>query len=321
LSFSVAPTGMRAAFFFVLLSGLATAALPRYPDAASALAAAASTQGSVLLDFTGSDWCPACIHLDTRILSTDALEEATGGRYGIVTLDFPRKPEAVNAIPADERERRSKLLRDYRIEGLPTVVVLDAQGRPYGVLLGAAGSPAEYAARLAKAEEARAARDAAFAAAEQQSGEERARSLAAGLNALPEVCRDKYPEVLDALIAADPQDSTGYAGIRRRAQLYTEQMQAFRTLSESFAGKLSAEELEDSLQRCRAFLQTPDLHPEAAQACYACMADAYALRRDLPHSIDCTARAIEAAPQTRMVPRLRANLENMQKLLRDKPLP
>lgn len=312
---------MKATFLLVLLSGLAAAALPHYPDTASALAAAAARQGSVLLDFTGSDWCPACIHLDTRILSTEELDAATGGRYGIVTLDFPRKPEAINAIPATEREHRSQLLRDYRIQGLPTVVVLDAQGHPYGVLLGTADSPTEYAARLAEAEQARAARDAAFAAAEQQSGEERARSLVAGLNALPEVCRDKYPDILAAIAAADPQDSTGIAARCRRELLYPQQMQAFEELSASFAGKLSEAELEDSLQRCRAFLQTPDLHPEVAQACYSCMADGYALLRDLPQSIDYTTRAIDAAPQSRMAPRLRANREHMQKLLDTKPQP
>lgn len=58
-------------------------------DLPSALNDARSDNKFVLLDFTGSDWCPWCIKFDQDILSTDRFARYAGAHLILVKLGFP----------------------------------------------------------------------------------------------------------------------------------------------------------------------------------------------------------------------------------------
>ena len=304
--------------FIALLAATGCAwAVPHYENLDKALAQAPAENRSILLDFTGTDWCPACIHLSNKILNSPEFDAAVGSRYGIVTLDFPRTKKLLDAIPPQEMKARERLLNEYRVQGLPTVVLLDSAGLPYAVLVGSAENTEQYLARLKEAEAARTARDAAFAEAVTLSGEARARALHKGLQALPEVCRPKYTSVIEEICKSDTEDTLGYIKSARMAKLYVEQFEAFQQLTSTFVGKFDAPELKDSIAKCEEFLKTPELHPEVAQMCLGCMADAYALLHDLPNSIKYSRRAYEAAPNSRAAHRLRTNAEFQEKILKE----
>lgn len=94
-------------------------------DYAEALKSAASEEKMVLLEFTGSDWCPPCKMLHSEILTKDAFKEFADENLVLVELDFP------NAKPqSDElKKQNEELSKTYGVEGYPTLIVLDSEGK------------------------------------------------------------------------------------------------------------------------------------------------------------------------------------------------
>lgn len=91
---------------------------------------AASEDKEILIAFNGSDWCPWCVRLMQEIFFKREFEEWVDSRYVLVSIDFPRSSRAKATIRDPKRNRQ--LATDFGIEGYPTVIVADAQGRPYG---------------------------------------------------------------------------------------------------------------------------------------------------------------------------------------------
>jgi thioredoxin-related protein len=90
-----------------------------------ALAQAAKENKQVLLDFTGSDWCPYCVQMDREVLSKSQFENFASKNLVLVKLDYPRKKK----LPASETQQNDQLQQQYSIEGYPTYVLLDPRGK------------------------------------------------------------------------------------------------------------------------------------------------------------------------------------------------
>src|SRR5689334_15851945 len=58
-------------------------------DLPTALAKAKAEGKSVLMDFTGSDWCPWCIRLRKEIFDQTAFQKFADENLILVELDFP----------------------------------------------------------------------------------------------------------------------------------------------------------------------------------------------------------------------------------------
>jgi thioredoxin-related protein len=86
---------------------------------------AKSNNKLVFLDFTGSDWCGYCIRLNRDILSKPAFQEYANKNLVLVEIDFPRAKEQ----SADLRKQNQQLAREYEIQGFPTIVVLNGNGK------------------------------------------------------------------------------------------------------------------------------------------------------------------------------------------------
>ena len=84
----------------------------------------------VFLFFTGSDWCSWCKRLNREILSTPEFQKFAGEKLVLVELDFPKS----KAQPAPVKEQNAKLAQQFKIEGYPTVIVLDSSGKKVGEL-------------------------------------------------------------------------------------------------------------------------------------------------------------------------------------------
>ena len=79
----------------------------------------------VLLDFTGSDWCGYCIQLDRAILSQPQFKDYANKNLVLVEIDFPRrKPQSV-----DTRKQNQELAERYQVDGFPTLIVLNGEGK------------------------------------------------------------------------------------------------------------------------------------------------------------------------------------------------
>lgn len=80
---------------------------------------------SVLVEFTGSDWCPPCIAMRKNVFSKKEFVDAASKKFVLVELDFPKGDQAV----ADKNEPMAK---KYNIEGFPTVILMTPEGKELG---------------------------------------------------------------------------------------------------------------------------------------------------------------------------------------------
>ena len=295
------------------LSGSAWA-LPKADTVLTAQQLAVAEGRDILLEFTGKEWCPPCIHLRTKILETAEFEKAVGEKYVLVEVVFPRLPEAVAAMPESQRNANEKLLAHHHIEtGLPTVLLLDAAGRPYAQVAGARATTEEYLKALEEAAAVRAVRDAAFARAEGLQGMERAAALAEALNAVPPHCRDKYPEVVNEINRLDPQNTLGYARVLIRYSNLEKQNAELNEIFDRTRGHNSPEEIKQLQAELQAFLKNPELEPESAQQAWRSLGDSYAFQRRYRDVHACYKRAYEMAPNSRFARRLLDAVQHYEK--------
>lgn len=97
-------------------------------DYQAALARAAAEKKPVLLEFTGSDWCPPCKMMAAQIFDTNEFTEFAKTSIVAVKLDFPRsKPQS-----PELKAQNQALSQQYGIEGFPTVVLLSSEGKELG---------------------------------------------------------------------------------------------------------------------------------------------------------------------------------------------
>ncbi len=84
----------------------------------------------LLLDFTGSDWCGFCIQLDKAILAQPQFKDYASKNLVLVEIDFPRRGGSRwNAQPAELKKQNEQLAERYQVEGFPTLVVLNGEGK------------------------------------------------------------------------------------------------------------------------------------------------------------------------------------------------
>lgn len=101
-------------------------------DFEAAKAKAAAEGKMVLVDFTGSDWCHFCIVLRRRVLDTPAFEEWGADKFVYLEVDLPRTIR----LPEELLKQNNALVKQYRVGGFPTVIVLDAEGHALGGFTG-----------------------------------------------------------------------------------------------------------------------------------------------------------------------------------------
>jgi thioredoxin-related protein len=94
-------------------------------DFEQAKALAAEKNRPVLLNFTGSDWCPPCIQLKKDILSTDEFGKYAEEELVLLELDFPRRTPQ----PENLKRQNEELAGAFDVEGFPTLILLSPQGK------------------------------------------------------------------------------------------------------------------------------------------------------------------------------------------------
>ena len=138
-------------FALIALSLIFTAGILKADDAWTtdynkALAQAKAEKKMVLLDFTGSDWCPWCIKLDKEVFAQPKFQDYAKKNLILVEVDFPdKKPQS-----AELKKQNADLQDKYAIQGYPTVVVLNPDGKKVGELGYEPGGPDVFLANLAK---------------------------------------------------------------------------------------------------------------------------------------------------------------------------
>jgi len=102
----------------------------------------------VLLDFTGSDWCPACKQLQADVFSKKEFSDYAKKNLVLVEVDFPVQKKQAAALAKANDALQDK----YKISGYPTLIALKPDGsvvwKQQG---GVAGGPAALTAKLDEA--------------------------------------------------------------------------------------------------------------------------------------------------------------------------
>lgn len=168
---------------------------------------AAAEGKDLLIDFTGSDWCGWCIKLRKEVFDLDAFKSAGPKNFVLVEIDFPQNK---SKLSKETQEQNAKLQTQFGIQGFPSIILADAQGRPYAKTGYQAGGPEKYLPHLDELRAVKGKRDEAWKKADGAQGVEKAKFLAAGLKVLDEeLAAQHYSKVIAEITALDPKDETG----------------------------------------------------------------------------------------------------------------
>lgn len=114
-------------------------------DFEAAKAQAKAEQKPIFINFTGSDWCGWCIRLEKEVFKKQAFQAYAKDHLILMEVDFPRKKEQAEAVMAQNK----RLDKEFKIEGYPTVFLLDAEGKKISEDIGYREGGAEaYVAHL-----------------------------------------------------------------------------------------------------------------------------------------------------------------------------
>lgn len=79
----------------------------------------------ILVNFTGSDWCGWCMKLDKEVFSTKDFASYAGKNLVMLKIDFPKKIKQSDAV----KEANRALADKFKIEGFPTIVLINSDGK------------------------------------------------------------------------------------------------------------------------------------------------------------------------------------------------
>ncbi len=183
---------------------------------------AAAEKKSLLIDFTGSDWCGWCIKLNKEVFAHDAFKNGVKDKFILVELDFPRDKSKITEEIAKQNEA---LQAEYSVQGFPTILIADEKGRPFARTGYKEGGPEVYVTHLNELLTVRQKRDAGFSEAAKAEGVAKAKALVDILKSLQideEMLVKFYAEEIEAIKAADPKDETGYAKAANTKKAFVE---------------------------------------------------------------------------------------------------
>lgn len=127
----------------------APAAVPSAPSGvlkwvntySEAVAQSQSTGKPIVILFTGTNWCPACMKLEKEVLKSSEFAQMVGQKFIFLKAEFPDYSN-VAASPF------KTLLDRYGIEAFPTIVVVNASGQQLYTVNYREGGARAYAQEL-----------------------------------------------------------------------------------------------------------------------------------------------------------------------------
>lgn len=290
------------------------------------LATAAAEGRTALVEFTGSDWCPPCMFIRSKVFTSPAFKEfAEKNKLVLVELDFPRDE---TKVAPEVRAEREGIAQRYHVESFPTLMLMDGEGRVYARIEGSTRSVEGDVANLERGMEVKNEYRAKLEEAQKLSGTERAKALVEALSVLPENCRELHPDVAEDIVKSDPEDATGFRKAAEQKQLKMQQIMEFRQSlirsTEEATGKKNTpptpEDLGKIITATRAeahkTLEREELLPEVRQVVLGFIAESYLIEKNYSQALEYMDKSIAAAPESAEVEQLkvlRARIQQLQK--------
>jgi protein disulfide-isomerase len=115
-------------------------------DFEAGLAKAKAEKKTLLVDFTGSDWCAWCVKLDREVFSQSQFKEYASKNLVLVEVDFPQ----TKAQAPEQKAKNEALAAKYNVMGYPTVLLFNGAGEQIGQMGYMKGGPKAFIAALKK---------------------------------------------------------------------------------------------------------------------------------------------------------------------------
>ena len=216
-------------FAGLIISSPATAGEGWIENFEAAKKQAAKENKDILIDFTGSDWCGWCIKLKDEVFTKAEFKKDAPKHFVLLELDYPRNKKQSSEIKA----QNAKLQALFGIRGFPTIMLVDAKGRPYARTGYQRGGPDNYLKHLGELRHQKHTANKALAEAANEKGTTKAKALdgaLAGIRAKLDgrepgsaegLVVNTYTEVVDEIIELDAKNEAGlkkkYVSIREAA--------------------------------------------------------------------------------------------------------
>jgi len=116
-----------AMFVFILCIGLSTFASGKdwMTNLETAMKLSKKTGKPILIEFSGSNWCPPCMRLNKNVFSKKVFLDFAKKNLILVLMDFPRPSNQT----AKQKKYNNNIARKYKIKYFPTVFLLDSKGK------------------------------------------------------------------------------------------------------------------------------------------------------------------------------------------------
>lgn len=119
------------ALYLCLMMSLAVFPQDWESSYAETIAIANAGDKSILLVFSGSDWCGPCMKLERDVWDSQEFQAFAKEKLVLYKADFPRKKG--NQLPKEQAGQNNRLAEKYNPNGyFPLVVLLDKQERVLG---------------------------------------------------------------------------------------------------------------------------------------------------------------------------------------------
>lgn len=175
-----------------------------------ALAAARQQGKTVLVDFTGSDWCHYCMRLRADVLDHPAFAAWAKEHFVLLEVDMPENPNFDRKL----REQNSRLCAQYKVDAFPTLLVLDSAGNPLGGLIGYEADPVTVQKLLTQGLQVHY----LLKRARHLQGEQRLQVMLAAWRLIPRELHKLNRPLQQELMAIDPQDLSGLRAAAKAEQ-------------------------------------------------------------------------------------------------------
>ena len=278
-------------------------------DFAVSKKAAKEANKDLLINFTGSDWCGWCIKLHKEVFSEEAFKVGVKDNFVLVELDFPRDK---SKLSAETLKQNQELGAKFEVQGYPTILLCDAEGKPFASTGYEEGGAEAYVKHLNQLRGQRAARDQAFAAAAKSQGVAKAKELVAALNAMgltDGMIQNFYGDVIEQIKAADPKDETGFA----KAAASKAREVAFQNELQSLAQK---KDMDGALALVDKTLKQQDSSTESTQQMMMTRAMIFAQQKKFDEAMKAADEAKAFAPDSEMaagIDRFKGQIESTKK--------
>ncbi len=271
-------------------------------DFEAAKAKAKAEKKFLLVDFTGSDWCIWCKRLKTEVFDKDEFQNEAPKHFVLVELDFP----ATKKLPDELKEQNDALQKKYKIQGFPTVLVMDPQGEVVAHTGYQPGGPQGYVKQLAEFLDVYATVVKMKQDLESSKGLARAKLLDKLIDAYVKLNNesDELTGWSKEIVALDAGNRAGLR-VKHEFRLYMAECNKLKE-KQKYAGAKAA--LEKALA-------LDGISAAQKQSCYMAKAELCFMQRDFKGIVKCMQQAIDVAPNSRDASEAKAAIERFKPIV------